>query len=464
MNPKTPQVLITHNIGNTIAVPNQLDVRAGTYTSTAPIISTTLPVDNASDFTAGSILLLISSMTAQNAEIVSSSVHTNTSMTVSAMQQLHSRGEIVQEINYDQINVYKSATINGSYALLGSARALQVTQANTIIYDSTGLITDYYKIQWKNSLTNAVSEFSSPISVLSYLPTSAGTMFLSVMSAMGIQENDKQITPSFLLSSLDDGRQYTESRLYGIRHSWRQVFEYPIKCLAGTNFVDLPENIDFDDSDRSVLAARFLTNNIMTPYNLMKIDKRTWNQVAFYSTGGLNQALVNIGGGTITLNSVGDFYPQGGSAQVATDDFDQVVMQIEYTSIDYTTNQLLGVTGVTRAIPIGAQIWSRASMSQPIYYRVDTNKLWFSSIIPNSMQGNNLYLDYYEKMVKIDNYYDVIPEHYREMYKSYLRWAIKYRKDITTPESDPDLVKFYSQVEALFGNLYTGQEQTIVTS
>lgn len=460
-----PQIEIKHNIGNTISIPNQLDVRVDTYTNNNIAAGVTaIPVDNAVEFTAGAILLMIGSLTMENAEIVLATAHTNTSFTVSATKQAHSRGEVVREIKWDQINIFRSATFDGTYTILGSANDLQVTQMNTVVFDSAGLSTDYYKVQWKNSQTGLLSSFSSPISVTSYLPTSAGSLFKSVLNLTGVKENDKSITPEFLLGALDDARQYTESKLYGIRHAWRQVFEFPIKVLAGANYVDLPDDIDFSESDQSILACRFLNNNILTPYNLMKIDKRTWNQVAFYSTGGITQADNAIGATSIVVNSAGDFYEQGGSAQVATTDFDQLVMQIEYTGIDLITNTLLGVTGVTRAIPSGTQIWSRVSMSQPIYYRVDSDKLWFSSVIPNSMQGNNLYVDYYKKMVKLDNYYDVIPEHYREMYKFYLRWAIKYRKDITTPSSDPDLVKFNELVVALFNNLYTGQDTVIITS
>lgn len=462
-----PQITVEHNIGNTITVPNQLDIRANTYTSDNVPVGTTadFPVDNASGFTGGStILLLLSSLTMENAEIVSSTTHSDTVMTVSATRQFHSRGESVREIKWDQIVLYKSATQNGTYTTVNSPATLQVTQMNTILFDTAGLSSDYYKVQWKNSVSGLLSSLSDPISVLTYLPTSAGALFKSVLNLTGVKENDKSITANFLIEALDDGRQYVESKLYGIRQPWRQVFEFPVKVLAGSNYINLPDDIDFEDSDRSVLAARFLNNNILTPYNLMNIDKRTWNQVAFYSTGGITQVDQLIGDTSIILNSVGDFYPQGGSAQVATTDFDQEVISITYTGIDYDTNQLLGVLGLTRNVPAGTQIWSRTAMSQPIYYRVDSDRLWFSSLVPPVMQGNNLYLDYYKKMVKIENYYDVIPEHYREMYKFYLRWAIKYRKDINTPSTDPDLVKFNELVDALFANLYSGQETMIITS
>jgi len=149
---------------------------------------------------------------------------------------------------------------------------------------------------------------------------------------------------------------------------------------------------------------------------------------------------------------------------VATTDFTQTIMQISYTSVNLTTNQLLGVTGITRDIPSGTRVWSRPTISQPIYYTVYSDKLVFDRIIPDSMQGFNLYIDYYKKMSVVEDLSQVLPEHYREIYKWYLRYAIKYRKDILLGSNDPDLKKFEDLVLALFNNLYTGQDTTIITS
>jgi len=461
-----PSILIKHNIGNTLTIQNFLDIRATTYTTNVYASGvTSIGADNPNDFTSGStIFLLLGALGNENAEIVTSTAHSGTAFTVSTTTQSHARGEVIQQIKWDKLQIFKSATIDGTYAQLGSDITLNVTNVNTVIYDTAGTTSEYYKVRWKNSLDSTTSDYSGPISVLSYPLTSPGYMFESVRALFGIKENDTQITSQFLLTALNDGRSFMQSKLYGIRQPWQQEFNKPIKVLAGSNYINLPDDIDFEHTDQSLLAARFLTNNILVPYNMRYCDKRTWNQVAYYSTGGISQVDAAIAATTITLNSVGDFAPQGGTASVATTDFDQVVMQIEYTSIDYTTNQLLGVTGVTRAIPAGTQIWSRASMNQPVWYTVFDNKIWFSSIIPDNMQANNCYIDYYKKMEPITDLYAEIPEHYRESYKPYLRWAIKYRKDITLPQSDPDLVKFQENITAVFNNLYSGQDQIIITS
>ena len=50
-----PQIIIKHNIGNTLEIPNQLDVKVSTYLSANTSIGAlALPVDNANDFSAAS--------------------------------------------------------------------------------------------------------------------------------------------------------------------------------------------------------------------------------------------------------------------------------------------------------------------------------------------------------------------------------------------------------------------------
>lgn len=458
-----PQIVVKHNIGNTIEIPNQLDIRTATYLSdnVAAGVSS-LPVDNAIDFTSG-CLLLLSSLGAENAEMVNSTSHTNTTFTVGTTSMPHNRGDSIQEIKYDQVNIFKSPTINGVYVLL-TGPLLKVTQQNTIMYDFVGLTTDFYKVQWRNSITAAVSPQSDPISILTYPENSVANIIYPVLRAMGVNENDPKINTTFCLSAVNDARLFTQGKLYGIRHSWQEEFEHPIKMLAGNNYVYLPDDIDFKETDMSLLAARFLIGNVLTPYNMRYIDKRLWNQVSFSVQGSNTATDTAIAAVTINLDNVGDFPPTGGGvAFVATTDFNQTTLQISYTGVNVLTNQLTGVTGVTRAFPAGTRVWSNPSIGQPVYYTVYDNKIVFERIIPDSLQGNNVYIDYYKKIDLIEDLYQEIPEHYRELYKWYFRYAIKYRKDNDTSSDDPDLKKFEELVGALYNNLYTGQETTIIT-
>ncbi len=461
-----PQVSIKHNIGNIIEIPNELNSKVFTYISNNLAIGVTaIPVDNAIDFTSGIIMTLLGTMGAENAEFGYVSAHTDQAFTVTATKQPHNRGDLVTQINYDQIVISKASTIDGVYSVFQTL-PIYITQQKTVAFDNSGLSTDYYKLQWKNSVTAAVSDYSDPISVVSYPENSVGNLITPVLRAMGVSENDTKINTQFCISAVGDARQYVKTKLYGIRHAWRSEFEFPIKVLAGSNFVPLPDDIDFDESDRSLLAARFIIGNVLAPFNLRYIDKRSWNQIAFNVGGSKNTVAASIGAGTLSLISVGDFplTTPNGVAYVATTDYDQAIMQIAYTGVNTLTNQLTGVTGIDRAIPVDTQIWVTPTIAQPICYTVYQDKIVFDRIIPDSMQGNNLYIDYYKKLPRVENLYQELPEPYRDIYSWYLRWAIKYRKDITLASSDPDLKKFEELVQALFDNLYTGQDTLVVTA
>lgn len=469
-----PQILIRHNIGNIIEIPNELNAKVFTYLSNNFAIGvTTLNVDNAIDFNSGNIILVLGSVGAENAEFGYASAHTDQAFTVTATKQPHNRGDLVTQVNYDQVEISKASTIDGSYSVLATL-SLFVTQQKTVQFDAAGLTTDFYKLRWKNSVTGDFSSYSDPISVLSYPANSVGSIIDPVLSAMGVSPNDPKITIPFCIKALNDAREYTKMKLYGVRHAWLEQFEFPIKVLAGSNFVNLPDDIDFNETDRSLLSGRFIMNNVLAPFNLKYIDKRSWNQVAFNVGGSETVGSTAIAATELNVVSAGDFLPANneGVAYIATTDFDQVMLQIAYTGVDLVTNQLTGVTGIDRIIPAGTQVWVTPTIAQPIWYTVynndteggDPGRIVFDRIVPDSMQGNNFYIDYYKKFLPVLDLYQRLPEPYREIYKWYLRYAIKYRKDITLSQSDPDYKKFEDLVQDLFNNLYTGQDTIIVTS
>jgi len=152
---------------------------------------------------------------------------------------------------------------------------------------------------------------------------------------------------------------------------------------------------------------------------------------------------------------------------VATSDPTQLIMNVSYTSNNLVTNTLTGVTGVTRNIPANTQVWAYSTFSVPYFFTVFEDnlgvpKLWFDRPIPNGLQGKNLYLDYYKKIEDINFLSDVVPEHYRDIYKDYMKFAIKRRRDDSLGEDDQDYKKFMRGIANILGNPYTGQTQIII--
>ena len=119
---------------------------------------------------------------------------------------------------------------------------------------------------------------------------------------------------------------------------------------------------------------------------------------------------------TIILDNVGDFPDTtSGTAYIATTAYSQDIEEISYTGIDLTANQLTGVTGITRDIPTGTRVWSKPTISQPNYFTVFEEKLYFDKVVPDSMQGANLYIDYYKKIDEVVDLSQELPEHYRDL-------------------------------------------------
>lgn len=463
-----PQISIKHNIGNVIEIPTEFDVKAFTYmASNVARGATEIPVDNAADFTnSSSVIMLLGEVGAENAEISYMSSRTDIEITANTpVGQPHNRGELVREINCDAIVISKSSTLNGTYTTLATV-AINVTQQKTIYFDVTGLTTDYYKVEWRDTVNDRSSFKSDPVSVASYPVNSAGSIISAVLFAMGINENDSKITTPFLISAVNDAREYVKMQSYGTRNAWRANFEYPLRVLSGNNFVNLPDDIDFNETDRSLLAARFIQGNVLAPFNLKYIDKRNWNNMSFQISGGVTTEDALAGATFLTLNSVGDFpiVVPNGVMYIATTDFDQELLQVSYTMVDPITNEITGIAGIDRDIPAGTQVWITPTIGQPMFYTVYDDKIVFDRVLPDSMQGNNCYIDYYRKIDKVENLYQELEEPYREIYKWYLRYAIKYRKDITVSQSDPDYKKFEELMQAWFDNMYTGQDTIVITS
>lgn len=124
---------------------------------------------------------------------------------------------------------------------------------------------------------------------------------------MGVSPNDPKITTQFCISSLNDAREYVRSQLYGIRHAWLQHFEYPLKVLAGSNFVYLPDDIDFQETDRlffqHVLSEETCLHRLIfaTPTSLIMEPN------CLHGRGSITTTETLIGATEIDLQSSGDF-------------------------------------------------------------------------------------------------------------------------------------------------------------
>lgn len=446
---------------------NQSLIVGSSYLSKDVVAATlAIPTENTEQFVAANGLILLGMVGASNAELITTFSKTASVINLgTGCSYAHQRGEPIQQVTYDRVHIESSTSATGIFTQIADI-PLQWSSDKTSYVDTTGTSSTYYRQRFYNSVTVKYSDYSNGgvgVSQNDLGPTTAASLILSVRKAVG----NTDLLDEFFISAINDARRIVDTSFgFGRMNEWRQVFEYPIQMLAGTNFVTLPTNIDFTETNRTLLAARFARQSVAANIPIKYVDKREWNQRAYLNRYTTVPSQVLIGATSIVLTNSGDF-PATGTVMVATDDPTQLIMNVTYTGNNLLTNTLTGVSGVTRDVPANTQVWAYSTFSVPYFFTVFEDnlgvpKLWFDRPIPNGLQGKNLYLDYYKKLSDIVFLSDVIPEHYRDIYKDYMKFAIKRRRDDSLGEDDQDYKKFMRGIANVLGNPYTGQTQIII--
>lgn len=79
------------------------------------------------------------------------------------------------------------------------------------------------------------------------------------------------------------------------------------------------------------------------------------------------------------------------------------------------------------------------------------------------MQGRNVYIDFYKAMEDVTDINVVLEEPFKDIYKYYIRFAIKYRRDNSiVREKDSDYKMFVDLVNQWINNHYIGQLQKVI--
>lgn len=450
-----------------IIVNNSL-VLGQTYLS-KDIVSGSLPlsVENTEQFVTANGLVVIGSIGSVNAELVQTFSKTATVINLgSATSFAHQRGEPVSQVTYNKVVIESSTSSTGTFSVIATID-IQWTSDKTQYNDPTGTSATYYRQRFYNSVTNQYSDYSNGgvgVATSSYGPTTAGSLIMSVRKAVG----NTELTDADFISYLNDARRIANTSFgYGRINEWRHKFEYPIQMLAGTNYVNLPSDIDFDETNRSLLAARFARQSVAANIPIRYCDKREWNQRAYLNRYSVTSGATLSGATSLVLSSTGDF-PTSGTIYVATELPTQTIMSVTFTSNNLLTNTLGGVSGITRNIADGVQVWAYSTFSIPFYFTVfddpiiGTPRLWFDRPVPASLQGKNLYIDYYQAITDITFLTDVVPENYRDVYKDYMRFSVKRRRDDSIGEDDQDYIRFMNGLKTIMGNPYTGQTQIVI--
>lgn len=370
----------------------------------------------------------------------------------------HTRGEKIQFIPYNQIEIYKSTDWGATYALL-TTLDIRVDSSETYYNEVDGLSTYYYKVRFKNSTTTKYSSYSDPIIATGFVDNSAGSVIKKALIQLGESIDDEVITKEFLFEALNEGRREIDEHVGIIRWPFRTEFDYDAwNVIPWTYTLTLPTNLRYPTTNENILSVRIGKNNTPLTY----VDKPTFN--SFYESTAhttLNWAVLT-GDPTITLTSSWDF-DDSWSIQIAGQAVNEDIDEIDYTSNDEATNIISWVTWIRAAgHATWTDVWQNAQFWMPTNYTVDNGQLMFDCPFDDDYSGENIWMDYYKTITDINSDWDLLDEPFYNIYIPWLKWKIKSRKDSSLDgKSDSDYLDWKMKQEQQVVKNYAWQNLSI---
>lgn len=153
----------------------------------------------------------------------------------------HNADDPVYKLEYNQIKFYKSATLTGTYTLLATAN-LDVDNHDKVTRydDSTGLSTDYYKIQYYNSEAATSSELSDPIPATGQVDSTTG----EVVDAVARRVRDTEYSILSIPEYIDIMNEVNDDLITMAHRPYRFLkTSAVINTVAGQGYVDIPQTL-----------------------------------------------------------------------------------------------------------------------------------------------------------------------------------------------------------------------------
>jgi len=334
----------------------------------------------------------------------------------------HNRGDIVRFIPYNQITPSESTDGGATYTPL-SAIAIRADSSETYLNRPAGLSTYFYKFTLTNGATNSAS--SDAIPATGFADNTIGSVKRRALRAMGEVIGDL-ITDQDLNDWLYEARRTMDQQPSIFRFTFRQSFDTIIgQCLSGAWTVAAPADLRDRNTYKNILGIRFGRQNRPCIYQDRVRFQQNYLNVAHSTLNGV----VAFGASSITLVSTHDFDDKG-SLSVAGGAVGTLHSNIAYTGNNRATNTLTGVTGVPAAGYItGLDVWQNANfMGLPTAYTIDSGVLKFDVPFYDQLDGRNIIMDYYKQVPVITSDSQTFDEDFYDMYISFLKWKIAYKK------------------------------------
>ena len=363
--------------------------------------------------------ILIGEFGNERSEVIQ--IHSSTAPTSAGVVTLasnlifpHSIDDPVTQIDYNQVEFSRAATVTGSKSVLTTANLTADDQYTS--YNDLTNTTGYGFVRYKNSSSGAFSAYSGAIPYAG-LPRNA-VRSLKNQGMQLVKENISQlITEDFLLDELNNW-QDDVTRQKDWDFEMDSATDTVVSGQKAYALPTAPYNFKYLDTDKAFIQIR-IANYPALDY----IDKSQYDQGMVGTVGTTLNGAVTIGATSIVLTSVANF-PTAGS-MLAGDGTNET---ITWTGVTVSTNTLTGVTGVLNNHASGATVWLTSSLGQPRAYTVYNDQYYFYRPASADQNGKQIYIDYFKQLAQLTSDTDTTPIPFFHIAQYYLAFKIEARK------------------------------------
>lgn len=411
---------------------------------------------NGLDFSGGYIVLGRPGAEKSEIRLISGSPTASEIVVTAATSFAHERGTPVYFIPFNKITPERSTNGGVSYSAL-SEIDIRADALETMLARTSDASTDYYKFRFHNDADSTYSAYSDPVIATGLGDNTIGAVKKRALDQLG-EEIDEEglITDSFLNDSIMEARRVADQNPAVFRWSFRTQFGVTLGQLkAGEWKMSAPTDLRDRNTPKNILGLYFGPEHSPVGYD----ERSRFNQHYLNIVHTTIATAASSGASSLVLTSTADL-DDTGVIYVGGEDYDDASIAVTYTANNRTTNTLTVETAtVTRNISAGIDVWQRATFGQPTRYSIHAGYLYFDVPLEDDSVGRSVKGDYYKAIPTIDSDADEFDEPFYDLYVSYLKWKIKYKKanGKIDRDADPDWKDWMMGLATLIGQEFPGQ-------
>lgn len=430
------------------------DKRFSFLTEDVVATGTTLRVQSIVGFesltTSSGQVLCIGEVGMERSEVITTSSATGPGstykeVTLSAgMKFDHTQDTKVYIIDWNRSEFQWAATVTGSKSTLAAYPFnLEPDQPTTQFVD-TAKSSGYYFVRFNKTIDSTNSDWSDPIPYGGYDDNSVFSIKQRGLDSIGETIDGKVVTNDFLNKKLWEARR--EYHDAPGKRPFRRKFNTVIgSALTGSFRIELPTDVERPWTAENVYGVR-----IGTEANMDYYDKKEWD----FDWRDTPRSYLDVPytKGTSTSIWLANGRDFSGSPTIRVEGTD-----VACTRITGSNNSFTITTHGSWSASGGSDAYENASDGLPDKFTVFADPggsayIYFNRPIETAYVNQNIYADYYSRLLGYDSDADILDEPSYDMFENYLAAHTKHRKnrgadDIT---KDPDYkVWLFKKGEAL---------------